>query len=88
MATNPFAEFISGEALTAQPQLSYLSLLGDRRRSKDPSSRYEYYDWQGQDKDFWWVYAMACCLYQQAFCRFGRKGEEQYLEKGLNENDY
>ena len=47
MATNPFAQFISGEALTAQPKLSYLSLLGDQRRSKDPSSRYEYFDWQG-----------------------------------------
>ena len=52
MATNPFAQFISGEALTAQPKLSYLSLLGDQRRSKDPSSRYEYFDWQGQERDY------------------------------------
>jgi len=35
MATNPFAEFITGEALTAQPKLSYLALLGQQpqRRS-------------------------------------------------------
>ena len=30
MATNPFAEFISGEALTSQPQMSYLAMLGDQ----------------------------------------------------------
>ena len=30
MATNPFAQFISGEALTAQPQMSYLAMLGDQ----------------------------------------------------------
>ena len=30
MATNPFAAFISGEALTAQPQMSYLAMLGDQ----------------------------------------------------------
>lgn len=44
-----------------------------------------------RDKEFWWVYAMACCLYQQAFCRFGRKGEGQYLEKAnqiAQENDF
>jgi len=52
MATNPFAKFISGEALTGQPQLSYLSMLGDQRKSKDPASRYEYYDWKGQEKDY------------------------------------
>lgn len=43
-----------------------------------------------QDKEFWWVYAMACCLYQQAFCRFGRKGEGEYLGKAnqiAGEND-
>jgi len=44
-----------------------------------------------RDKEFWWVYAMACCLYQQAFCRFGKKGESQYLEKAnqiAEENDF
>ncbi len=44
-----------------------------------------------RDKEFWWVYAMACCLYQQAFCRFGRKGEGRYLEKAnriAEENDF
>lgn len=28
MATNPFAEFISGEALGSQPKLSYMAMLG------------------------------------------------------------
>jgi len=44
-----------------------------------------------RDKEFWRVYAMACCLYQQAFSRFGRKGESQYLEKAdqiAQENDF
>ena len=34
MATNPFAEFITGEALTAQPKLSYLALLGQQPQSR------------------------------------------------------
>ncbi|MFC1698579.1 ATP-binding protein [Candidatus Omnitrophota bacterium] len=35
----------------------------------------------GQDQQYWWVYAMACCLCEQTFSRFGRKGLDQYLEK-------
>ena len=31
MATNPFAEFISGEALGGQPKLSYMARLGSQR---------------------------------------------------------
>ena len=31
MATNPFADFISGEALGAQPKLSYMARLGSQR---------------------------------------------------------
>lgn len=46
---------------------------------------------KGQDKELCWIYAMACCLYQQAFSRFGRKGEAKYLEKAdqlAKENDF
>ena len=31
MATNPFADFISGEALGSQPRLSYMAKLGRQR---------------------------------------------------------
>ena len=33
MATNPFLDFVSGEALTGQPEMSYLSMLGAQPRS-------------------------------------------------------
>jgi hypothetical protein len=36
MATNPFYDFISGEALTAQPQMSYLAMLGNQAPDPDP----------------------------------------------------
>ena len=39
MATNPFAQFISGEALTAQPQMSYLAMLGDQTPGGSPVGR-------------------------------------------------
>ncbi len=32
MATNPFADFISGEALGSQPRLAYQAMLGDPNR--------------------------------------------------------
>jgi hypothetical protein len=42
MATNPFAEFISGEALGAQPKLSYMAMLGEQspRRELGPQQYY------------------------------------------------
>ena len=36
MATNPFADFISGEALGAQPRLSYQAMMGDPNRAINP----------------------------------------------------
>ena len=36
MATNPFAEFISGEALGAQPRLAYQAMMGDPNRAINP----------------------------------------------------
>ena len=34
-----------------------------------------------KDKEYWWLYAMCRCLYHEAFSRFGRKTDGQYLEK-------
>ena len=36
MATNPFADFISGEALGSQPRLAYQAMLGDPNREIKP----------------------------------------------------
>ena len=36
MATNPFADFISGEALGYQPRLAYQAMLGDPNREIKP----------------------------------------------------
>ena len=36
MATNPFADFISGEALGSQPRLAYQAMLGDPNREIRP----------------------------------------------------
>jgi len=36
---------------------------------------------RGRDSDFWWIYGMACCLSEQALCRFGRKSDGINLDK-------
>ena len=36
MATNPFADFISGEALGSQPRLAYQAMMGDPNREIKP----------------------------------------------------
>ena len=36
MATNPFADFIRGEALGSQPRLAYQAMLGDPNREIKP----------------------------------------------------
>ena len=36
MATNPFADFISGEALGSQPRLAYQAMMGDPTRAISP----------------------------------------------------
>jgi hypothetical protein len=36
MATNPFADFISGEALGSQPRLAYQAMMGDPNRTIKP----------------------------------------------------
>jgi signal transduction histidine kinase len=68
-----------GLAKTCSEQMKELiELCEERKKGRD-------------DKGLCWIYGMACCLYEQAYSRFGRKNKTQYLEKATEiaqKNDF